>query len=285
MVEFYNFIDGKFSILHLNINSFHMKVDEIQMILDKKLFDIIMLNESKLDETIPTKFTDHINYISLRRDRTRNGGGILIFIRSEYKLNNVNIHLNIECIYFSIKYNKSILNFISCYKPPNENDQSFIDKIEEIFFKCDLSNPIFIIGDINMDILNGKNNIILKFIKDNNLKNEITQPTHSILRYNNETKQSTFSESCIDLLIHNSNLIQSTKIIDCPFSAHKFILANLQIIAEKKQDKYMNMRNLSIANVEKINFIIDNYDFSDIRTISGSNNKWILDKKHITNNN
>jgi hypothetical protein len=126
-----------------------------------------------------------------------------------------------------------------------------------------------------MDILNGKNNIILKFIKDNNLKNEITQPTHSILRYNNETKQSTFSESCIDLLIHNSNLIQSTKIIDCPFSAHKFILANLQIIAEKKQDKYMNMRNLSIANVEKINFIIDNYDFSDIRTISGSNNKWI----------
>ena len=35
------------------------------------------------------------------------------------------------------------------------------------------------------------------------------------------------------------------------------------------------MRNLSIANVEKINFIIDNYDFSDIRTISGSNNKWI----------
>ena len=129
-----------------------------------------------------------------------------------------------------------------------------------------------------MDILNGKNNIILKFIKDNNLKNEITQPTHSILRYNNETKQSTFSESCIDLLIHNSNLIHSTKIIDCPFSAHKFILANLQIIAEKKQEKYMNMRNLSIANVEKINFIIDNYDFSDIRTINGSNNKWILIK-------
>lgn len=225
-----------------------------------------MLNESKLDETIPTKFTDHINYISLRRDLTRNGGGILIFIRSEYKVNNVNIHLNIECIYFSIKYNKSILNFISCYKPPNENDQSFIDKIEEIFFKYDLSNPIFIIGDINMDILNGKNNTILKFIKDNNLKNEITQPTHSILRYNNETKQSTFSESCIDLLIHNSNLIQSTKIIDCPFSAHKFILANLQIISEKKQDKYVNMRNLSIAN-EKINFIIDNYDFSDIRTV------------------
>jgi hypothetical protein len=275
MVEFYNFIDGKFSILYLNINSFYMKVNEIQMILDKKLFDIIMLNESKLDETIPTKFTDHINYISLRRDRARNGGGILIFIRSEYKVNNVNIHPNIECIYFSIKYNKSLLNFISCYKPPNENDQSFIDKIEEIFFKFDLSNPTFIIGDINIDILNGKNNIILKFIKDNNLKNEITQPTHSILRYNNMTKQSTFSESCIDLLIHNNNLIHSTKIIDCPFSAHKFILANLQLIAEKKQDKYMNMRNLSIANVEKINYLIDNYDFSDIKTISGSNNKWI----------
>ncbi len=63
------------------------------------------------------------------------------------------------------------------------------------------------------------------------------------------------------LLIHNNNLIHSTKIIDCPFSAHKLILANLQLIAEKKQDKYMNMRNLSIANVEKINFLIDNYDF------------------------
>ena len=144
MLEFYNFLNGKFSILHLNINSFFMKADEIQMILDKKLFDIIMLNESKLDETIPTKFTDHINYISLRRDRTRNGGGILIFIRREYKVYNINIHSKIECIYFSIKYCKTILNFISCYKPPNENNQIFLDTIEEIFYTYDLLNPIFI---------------------------------------------------------------------------------------------------------------------------------------------
>lgn len=75
-----------------------------------------------------------------------------------------------------------------------------------------------------------------------------------------------FPNHVLIYFIHNSNLIQSTKIIDCPFSAHKFILANLQIISEKKQDKYVNMRNLSIAN-EKINFIIDNYDFSDIRTV------------------
>jgi len=37
----------------------------------------------------------------------------------------------------------------------------------------------------------------------------------------------------------------------------------------------MNMRNLSIVNVEKINFLIDKHDFSDIKTIIGSNNKWI----------
>ena len=260
-----------------------MKADEIQMILDKKLFDIIMLNESKLDETIPTKFTDHINYISIRRDRTRSGGGILIFIRSEYKVYNINIHSKIECIYFSIKYYKTILNFISCYKPPNENNQIFLDTIEEIYYTYDLLNPIFIIGDINIDILKSNNNIILNFTKNNNLKNEITQPTHSILRYDNNTNQSTFSESCIDLIIHNNNLIQSTKIIDCPFSSHKFILANLELIAEKKQNKYMNVRNLSIVNVEKINFLIEKHDFSNIKTIIASNkqNDFLNSKKFL----
>ena len=41
----------------------------------------------------------------------------------------------------------------------------------------------------------------------------------------------------------------------------------------------MNMRNLSIENVEKINFLIDKHDFSDIKTIIGSNNKWIWIKE------
>jgi len=53
----------------------------------------------------------------------------------------------------------------------------------------------------------------------------------------------------------------------------------LELIAEKKQNKFMNMRNLSIENVEKINFLIDKHDFSDIKTIIGSNNKWIWIKE------
>ena len=74
-----------FKIVHLNINSLFNKIDELNFLIGNE-FDIISLNETKLDSSIPLSFTSNIKYNTLRLDRNRHGGGILVLIKNNYQL-------------------------------------------------------------------------------------------------------------------------------------------------------------------------------------------------------
>ena len=56
--------------------------------MEDKAIDILGLNETKLDKTIPDIQVDIEGYDILRRDRNRNGGGVALYIRQS--LNYVN---------------------------------------------------------------------------------------------------------------------------------------------------------------------------------------------------
>ena len=65
---FPNFIDqlSKFvtseniHIFHLNVNSLQSKLHELSPILHSKMFDLLFINETKLDESIPNSFAMEI---------------------------------------------------------------------------------------------------------------------------------------------------------------------------------------------------------------------------------
>lgn len=81
-----NKIDAKFSIMHLNINSLFSKFIHIKKVLDTVLFDLIALNETKIDQFISNKDIDHDCYDLIRRDRNRRGGGILVYYKKSCRL-------------------------------------------------------------------------------------------------------------------------------------------------------------------------------------------------------
>ena len=89
-----------FTILHLNINSINSKTKQYKLneILKLKTFDIIVLNETKLDESTPASFLKSSNYGILRRDRNGNGGGVMVLYRKEYKIINSENSLEFESI-------------------------------------------------------------------------------------------------------------------------------------------------------------------------------------------
>jgi hypothetical protein len=58
---------SKISFMHLNINSLHSKINEIDKILKLKKFDIVPLNETKLDKNKPTSFYQNSDYDIIRR--------------------------------------------------------------------------------------------------------------------------------------------------------------------------------------------------------------------------
>ena len=57
------------------------KVVDIDEILGTSVFDLIMLNETKLDDGVPLSFYKHPDYNLIRLDRTRVGGGLLVLIK------------------------------------------------------------------------------------------------------------------------------------------------------------------------------------------------------------
>ena len=70
---------NKILIAHLNINSLRYKFDMLSDIITGKI-DIILISETKLDNTFPlSNFKIHGFCTPFRRDRTRYGGGILLW--------------------------------------------------------------------------------------------------------------------------------------------------------------------------------------------------------------
>jgi hypothetical protein len=69
-------------IANLNVNSLTRHVDDIRITLTNYPFDILAINETKLDSSISDSEIYINGYTIIRKDRNRNGGGIAIYIKN-----------------------------------------------------------------------------------------------------------------------------------------------------------------------------------------------------------
>ncbi len=171
-------------ILHLNINSIFSKVDFFHEILDSGQYDILFINESKLNVDIPDSHISHSKYKCYRRDRDylihtntdKRGGGIVIYIRKEY-VHSVQKADSFEVMHLNLILKDTSFNFVACYKSPSTHNQAFIDYLDNVLLGINLSDPLFIIGDLIMDLLSPNSNPLKEFIELNKFKNFINEPT------------------------------------------------------------------------------------------------------------
>ena len=85
-----NLIDGiihnqtkcGFSFAHLNVRSIMNKLDHFRILMSKKTFDVICLNEMFCDSSIADSEINLPDYSIVRRDRNRHGGGVAVYIRN-----------------------------------------------------------------------------------------------------------------------------------------------------------------------------------------------------------
>ena len=73
----------KLIIWHLNINSMRQKYAEISELCLGNIADILFLSETKLDASFPIAQFNISGYKCHRADRNSNGGGIMVYIRSD----------------------------------------------------------------------------------------------------------------------------------------------------------------------------------------------------------
>ena len=152
------------TIAHLNNNASVNKVDEVKSILDECSFDILFLAETKLNSTIGNLLLDHPNYRILRKGRSRNGGGIMAYVRS-----NITVirrrklePANIKSLSLDVRGNNGVYFMIcACYRSPGKCKPTvFLSSMAatlELMFN--LRREIVVIGDLNFDLCSDHNDV------------------------------------------------------------------------------------------------------------------------------
>ena len=246
-----------FKFIHLNVNSLFNKKDHIIDIADTKEYDLILLNETKLDHHVPQSFLVHANYNILRRDRNGRGGGIMVLVKREYNIISSSNDPQYELLALQLCIKNVLCNFICCYKSPSINAIEFTSYLDNYLLSIDLSMPLFIVGDLNFNLTTEHGLPLEKIMVNYQLRNFVEKPTRVAHRTSNRTHKAvlrsidkttprdslsvrqsiavqTHSSTLIDVILHNGDLITSSDVIGCPFSDHKFVVAALKQTAHKK---------------------------------------------------
>ena len=80
--------------------------------------DIILISETKLNDTFPTPQFNIAGYSPLRRDRDENGGGLLFYSRNDIPTKPLPLLFgNIECLLSEITISKKKWLVIGIYNP------------------------------------------------------------------------------------------------------------------------------------------------------------------------
>ena len=143
-----------FTIPHLNIRSLVKNIDQFRLYLHKQQFDVICINETRLDATVPNHEVGINGYEIVRKDRNRNGGGVAIYLRNSinYKIKEELMSCDLEIITVEIFKPKSKSFLVNCwYRPPDSSVEIF-NNYEELVKKMDFENKeVILIGDFNCD--------------------------------------------------------------------------------------------------------------------------------------
>ena len=230
----------------LNINSITKHIDELRILMKDKPLYLIAINESKIDDTVLYREIHIIGYNMIRKDRNRNGGGVIIYLRDTISFSERNDltsnSLEMICLEIKKPHNKSFL-VCAWYRPPNSNTILFTD-FEAFLSKCDLENyELLIMGDLNCDIS--------KTPQDPNTRKLLFSfSLYQIDQLINEpTRVTRTSATMIDLFFTNKpeNILQSG-VIHLGISDHSLIYAVRKVNSPKCRERLKLVRNFKNFN-------------------------------------
>ena len=270
----------------LNINSISSKFDDLKVLISG-VIDILIITETKLDETYPiSQF--HIDGYSMpyRLDRNRNGGGVIIYVRKDIPSKILRKHFfpnDIEGIFVELNFRKSKWLLCGTYHPPSQSDQYYFDNIDKALDVYCQYEKIMLVGDFNAQI---GEKCFDDFLFQHELRSVNDRPTC----YKNPDKP-----SCIDFILTNSPL--SFHKSNCLFTGlsdcHKLVLPVFKTTFSKSKPKEIIYRNFKKFNEKDFNQelrgrlsteLVDNYSSFENVFIDVLNRYVTIKKKVIRAN-
>ena len=228
---------NKVIIGHLNVNFFAPKLDAIRTIAQGNL-DIMVFSETKLDGSYPMAQLLIDGYRKpFRLDRNANGGGLLIYVRSDIPCKQLEKHEfseNIEGIIIEVNLRKSKWLLVGTYHPPSQNDSFYFENIERALnVYSQTYDKFLLVGDFNAE---EKEVILSNFMASYSLRNLVKE---------NTCFKSVVNPSCVDLFLTNAyKSFQTTQTVSTGISDfHKMIVTVLKTTFKKAKPREILYRS------------------------------------------
>ena len=265
---------------HLNINSLRNKFESLKQLI-KGNIDILVITESKLDESFPSQQFDIEGYgIPYRLDKNASSGGVLIYVRGDIPCRELTNHgienNNIEGIFLEINLRKTKWLLFGGYNNNKSNVDNFLSKVGPILdhYMCKLDN-LLLLGDFNSSV---DEIIMSEFCDIYNLQNLIVDPT---------CFKNPINPSSIDLILTNKRRsFQNSQTIETGLSDyHKMTITVLKSFFQKQDPitiKYRDYKRFdkSIFNAELNKMLNDLNNNNDINYNSFESTFMTLLNKH-----
>ena len=253
-------------IAHININSLAgFKFAEVQMWLSSALFDLLIITETKLDETFPNSQFVIQGFHLLRKDRNMHGGGVIMYIRNGIIFQRMK-HLETNCIGIEsiavkFKLGRSWLTIIGIYRPPSLLKTQWKSEISNLVEASSCNGQsVFILGDFNCDLLQPE-----KPPKDGRDLLDILDIFNFKCLINSATRVTSSTETLLDLILTNvRQRVLTTGVVNPHVSDHFLTYGILRTSLQTPRSQKVTFRSLKHYDTEAF---LNDLDMVPFRTV------------------
>jgi hypothetical protein len=242
ILEHYNDINinKTLKIVHQNIRSARKNFDNFLSHIIKNIdeIDVIVLTEIYIYQK-ELKFYNIEGFHLFAKPREFNrGGGIIIYVKNDLKINEINIELlSTESLILNLN---NCVNIVALYRPPSNCKKTFLDELKNKILKNKELNNTIIIGDININILDNDDRDCEKYVDilaKSGFECNINLPTREEVN-----KEGVLSSTCIDHIYSKVNAncaIDKSFIITHKITDHYMIVACVLLPKKIISNKYI----------------------------------------------
>ncbi|XP_033107617.1 uncharacterized protein LOC117109396 [Anneissia japonica] len=256
------------SVMGLNIVTLTGKFDNFKHLIENNSIDVIVLNETRLDNTISDRDVNINEYDIYRKDRNREGGGVAMYINCNggftHNLRNDLMDSELKMIVEIRRPNTKPILVLAWYRPPN-SEMSVFDKVSNVLEKIESINyEIIMIGDLNWDPMSPNKTCYTTRMID------LANSFHLHQLFSEPTRVTQNSRTLIDHIYTSTpNKINNSGVLHTGISDHSAVFVILG--REKKvnrKHKFKTCRNYKHFDVHKFKQDMQNLNWQELKACS-----------------
>lgn len=263
-------------LAHLNICSLIPKFNDFRDFLTNSNIELFCLTETWLNNSISNDSVHIDGYTLLRADRLTRGGGVALYLRSDFQYSLIQTSNVIEEMWISTRFKEKNFVIGVCYRPPHINAKYFVDALEESISTClQISDNIYCLGDLNIDLLHvdhPSSEYLISMLEIFNMKQILKDPT----------RVANTGTSLIDLILTNDpESILTSSVGGLNISDHELIQCTIRCAVPKPEPFLYTFRDFKKFNEDKFQRHLENLPLQDIFFIPDVNSKVSYLNKHL----